>query len=87
MTAPLIFYCSCHGEERPLKDGYIVTDGRYALVRCGGYDRTATSNRVLAESIIADRLARKAAAEAEKIAAKERRAKEIAKERKAAFGR
>ncbi len=83
----IVWYCGHCGDEKPLKLGFMVVDPRYAIVRCGGYDRSGISNREVASAIVGARAQEKAQAAAERVEAKERRAKQIEKERRAAFGR
>ena len=80
------FWCGHCGLEKPVKLGYLPADPRFAIVRCGGYDRPATSDQKAAQALVEQRAARAAAALQAKAEEKERRKKEIEKERRAAFG-
>jgi hypothetical protein len=81
------FFCTECGRKAPLKLGYLVTDPHYAIVHCRGKDQIGIPDQHAAELGVAQRASKKAA----DAALREERAKarddEIARERKAAFGR
>lgn len=53
------WFCAKCGEEAPLKEGYIVVDPRFAIVRHHKQDQQGTSDPKLARAIRAEVEARR----------------------------